>query len=344
MKTVNYAVVLFLVSSTAAFAGNGDGDAGTVAGDWLRDLLAPYLRPVELPRFALVLGIEKYDHLQPLTNAVNDMNAVGDALARLGFTVDRAQDLNKQAFQTRIEEFAGRSAGQPKPQKAVVLFYFAGHGFRSGHGNYLVPADAENDARKLVDDSILLSSVMERLAKDSVALALVFIDACRTELTSSTTSSYTVGFGEPQPSGTQSVYYGFASSLGRPSYSFVNPGGTLSPFSSALASHLLDTDTVDQELHDLFESIRSDVISATRGHPIPQIPYELDLTGEYYVSLSGRLVTDLEMKLTFALAKGTACVQKYVDRYPAGPFTTGARSWLMEHGKSEVRGPYSCPD
>ena len=330
MRTVLLAVILVLGLSMAAFAQDGE-----------HDLLASQreaLRQADLPKYALVLGIENYDHLPNVTNAKDDAGAVSNALNKLGFAVDTATDLNRQEFFARLNEFVNRSLGHSEPETAVVLFYFAGHGFRGRSGNNLVPADTVDDVSELLHKSIPLSHIVEKITGSNVALALVFIDACRTELSSSTLGQERVGFAETPPEDLQSVYYGFASSLGQPSLSFVRPDDANSPFSSALARRL---GTADKELHDMFEGVKRDVYIATSTRQIPM--EQKKFLGEYYVSPSDKYSANLEARLALALIMGPVCVQEYIVDYPAGPYTTGARSWLLLHGESAVGGTNRCP-
>ena len=58
-----------------------------------------------------------------LSKAANDANAIGDALQRIGFTVIRGVNLNRQGMVDRLFEFTQKIA----PGDTALLFY-AGHG------------------------------------------------------------------------------------------------------------------------------------------------------------------------------------------------------------------------
>src|SRR5215831_12863100 len=74
--------------------------------------LAPLLALVAIPahaekRVALVIGNDRYANLpaeRQLAKAVNDAEAVGDALARLSFTVIRGANLTRQGMIDKLAE------------------------------------------------------------------------------------------------------------------------------------------------------------------------------------------------------------------------------------------------
>src|SRR5688572_12948691 len=90
-------------------------------------------------RVALVIGNDRYPNLPPerqLLKAVNDAEAVGDTLGRLGFEVVRGANLGRQDMIDKLSELTARlEAGD------TAFFFFAGHGVAIGGVNYLVPSD-----------------------------------------------------------------------------------------------------------------------------------------------------------------------------------------------------------
>ncbi|MCL2716760.1 MAG: caspase family protein [Alphaproteobacteria bacterium] len=132
-------------------------------------------------RLALVVGNNSYSNLleiQQLRTAVNDANAVGDALARLGFTVIRGENLSRSEFSARLDELARNI--QPGD---TALFYFAGHGVSLGGGNYLLPSDVpavESGqesllARASLGEDDIVGDIQARGAR----VVVVVLDACR---------------------------------------------------------------------------------------------------------------------------------------------------------------------
>ncbi|MCL2716227.1 MAG: caspase family protein [Alphaproteobacteria bacterium] len=132
-------------------------------------------------RLALVVGNNSYSNLpeaQQLKTAVNDANAVGDALARLGFTVTRGENLSRSEFSARLDVLI-RSV-QPGD---TVAFYFAGHGVSLGGGNYLLPSDVppvESGqesllARASLGEDDIVGDIQARGAR----VVIEVLDACR---------------------------------------------------------------------------------------------------------------------------------------------------------------------
>lgn len=85
---------------------------------------------------ALVIGNNAYEHVSKLDLAVNDATAVGDALARLGFSVHRLLDVDHGALRLGLRDFAAEAAGA---EMSVV--FFAGHGLGANAQSYLAPVD-----------------------------------------------------------------------------------------------------------------------------------------------------------------------------------------------------------
>ncbi len=132
-------------------------------------------------RVALVIGNDHYANLgadRQLLKAVNDAQAVGDALAKIGFSVIRGANLGRQGM---IDKLAALTA-QLEPGDTVAFFY-AGHGVAIGGVNYLIPSDVpavKPDAEVRVRGaSITDADVVAELEARGVRVALLVLDACR---------------------------------------------------------------------------------------------------------------------------------------------------------------------
>lgn len=129
-------------------------------------------------KVALVVGNDRYTNLPPqrqLQKAVNDAEAVGDRLAKLGFTVVRGKNLDRQGFIDRLATFTAQlEAGD------TAVFFFAGHGVAIDGVNYLLPSDVPADSESRVrgnsiSEGIIVSEIQARNAR----VALLVLDACR---------------------------------------------------------------------------------------------------------------------------------------------------------------------
>jgi len=130
-------------------------------------------------RLALVIGNDVYANLGPdeqLQKAVNDANAVGDALERIGFEVIRGANLGRAEMLEKLEALAARLA----PEDTAFVF-FAGHGVAIDGANYLLPSDvpAGGSERLIRQAAIAEAAVIEALREQSVKVGVVVLDACR---------------------------------------------------------------------------------------------------------------------------------------------------------------------
>ena len=132
-------------------------------------------------RIALVIGNNDYPSLtaeEQLKRAVNDANAIGDALESLGFEVMRGENLSRGAM---LSSLIG-AADKIEPGD-IGFFFFAGHGVSIDGSNYLLPADipaAGSGAEDLIKlSAISEATVIETLKSRGAGVAVVVLDACR---------------------------------------------------------------------------------------------------------------------------------------------------------------------
>lgn len=128
-------------------------------------------------RFALVIGNNEYEGLNPLKNPVNDARDIAAALTRLDFKVD----LRLNADLSQMEEGAVLlSQRLSADRNALGLFYYAGHGVQSGGINYLIPSRTAIAAEAFLKTKALSAqSMLDLMQGAGNSLNLVFLDACR---------------------------------------------------------------------------------------------------------------------------------------------------------------------
>jgi formylglycine-generating enzyme required for sulfatase activity len=163
-------VAVILSAAPACFAANRDliimpkvaADSLPIAGDY----------------WALIIGIDKYQHAPKLESAVKDAKGVRDVLReRYGFQKDRIIELfNEQATGPKIQNALyrlGRQAGKDDS----VFIYYAGHGQYDEDGKlgWWVPVEAQpKDPGTFIMDSSVLSFVKGMKAKHVYLVA----DSC----------------------------------------------------------------------------------------------------------------------------------------------------------------------
>jgi len=128
---------------------------------------------------ALVVGVNDYQDFPPLRAARDNAGMVARLLAEQGFETrtlmnPRGSELKKALYE--LPERVGRS------ENSRVVFYFAGHGYRSelpGSGEevgYLVPADARRDGSGL-SEMVSMVDVQQMSRVISAKHVLIALDA-----------------------------------------------------------------------------------------------------------------------------------------------------------------------
>lgn len=130
---------------------------------------------------AFVVGIDRYDNLdqfRQLRRAVNDAQAIAEALSALGFLVTLKHNTSQSDFFLAFDTF-----NQAIEEGDTVAFYFSGHGIQISGLNYLLPADAPAPERTVEEllrgRSIQLNALLEQMGRKAPSVRLLIIDACR---------------------------------------------------------------------------------------------------------------------------------------------------------------------
>jgi formylglycine-generating enzyme required for sulfatase activity len=147
--------------------------------------------PEKSKRFALVIGIDRYQNRQitALSGAANDARALREALINYaGFPRDQvillASDQSEDLQPTRsaILNYLSNLRGLV-PQDGLLLVAFAGHGIERGGSAYLMPMDAlmSDDVSLLEDTSINVERVKKLIRATDAAQVIFILDACRND-------------------------------------------------------------------------------------------------------------------------------------------------------------------
>ncbi|CAK0771891.1 hypothetical protein CCP3SC5AM1_750014 [Gammaproteobacteria bacterium] len=131
--------------------------------------------PPEEKRVALVIGNNNYIHVDKLNNAAADAEAMKNELTSLGFEVVYRQNSNRKDMNKAIDIFIEKLS-----VNAVGMIFYAGHGVQIRNVNYLLPVDiAAEEENDVVNDSIDLFKVLERMSETQAKFSLVILDDCR---------------------------------------------------------------------------------------------------------------------------------------------------------------------
>src|ERR1017187_8782137 len=129
-------------------------------------------------RKALIVGIDCYMHLKPLSGCVNDAHAVKAILERhadgtVNFVTPRiltgtgpADIVERSELKDAVRElFAGDAE--------IALLYFAGHGYIEDTGGFLCAGDC-----KTGDDGFSLTELMTLASKSNARNKVIILDSC----------------------------------------------------------------------------------------------------------------------------------------------------------------------
>lgn len=126
-------------------------------------------------RLALVIGNCNYEHAVPLSNPVNDADAIAETLQLLGFDVMKYSNSSQKDMKKAIDSF-----GEKMKKYNVGLFFFAGHGIQVDGYNYLIPVDAnvkeEYDAEY---NCVNTGRVLAKMEASEANTNIIILDACR---------------------------------------------------------------------------------------------------------------------------------------------------------------------
>src|SRR5713226_1637456 len=147
--------------------------------------------PVSAKRWALVIGVDKYQdpQISPLKGSDNDARLIADALVRYaGFPRDQVillstdQPAERQPTRVNIlRRLSNLSTAVPKD--GLLLVSFAGHGMERSGQAFLLPSDAQisDQISFLEETAISMNRVKERIKETGVGQVVVSLDACRND-------------------------------------------------------------------------------------------------------------------------------------------------------------------
>ena len=192
LLTLGLGAALLVSPGPSSPAGDGprqDGQPASAKAAPVRGIDAlPDQRPAAPPgeRWALLIGIQKYEHMPHLNYCGADMDRLARALIdHGGYERQRVQLLSDEVKGSRNPSRSNIVIAlktflqQAKPEDTVLLA-FSGHGDLDPNGRcYLMPIDGDSsDQENLEQTGLRLELVHEILDKCPARQKVVFIDAC----------------------------------------------------------------------------------------------------------------------------------------------------------------------
>src|SRR5262245_60699494 len=134
-------------------------------------------------RIALLIGNKDYKAgVGALTNPLNDIRIVGDALKSVGFQVSKHENAKRSDLLFAVLAFATKL--QAAGPDAIGSLYYSGHGTASEGENYLIPTDVDElSTVQLSVQGVKQSEVLAILRGEAPNAAhYLVLDACRNTL------------------------------------------------------------------------------------------------------------------------------------------------------------------
>jgi len=207
-------------------------------------------------KYALVIGNKNYIYQWgPLNNPINDATDVSEALKSLGCSVVYIADGNRNRIFTELTNLKNKLSASPN---SYGIFYFAGH----GHGEYLIPVDAEYDKNMLDHQALPVSYILKVLEDASNVFNLILLDACRDTKLNGRGGGRGLLPVTHQPSGSIVVY------STKPGETAEDGTGRNSPFTSQLLKHIR---TPGIDVLTMLNRTSADVVSTTKNRQVPHL-------------------------------------------------------------------------
>jgi hypothetical protein len=129
-------------------------------------------------RKALLIGIDYYSDLTPLSGCVKDANSVASVLGRnangtRNFTTPKVLTATGAHNLIKRRELRDSVEALFDDDPEIALFYFAGHGFVDETGGFLCASDCRDG-----DDGLALSDIMTFAQGSKAANRIIILDSC----------------------------------------------------------------------------------------------------------------------------------------------------------------------
>ena len=262
-------------------------------------------------RVALVIGMDRYETIRPLENAVSDTVLVREILEALDFDVVLEPNRDLRRLRRALEDFQNDAKGAD-----VALAFFAGHGVEIAGRNMLLPTDADASSFNALKDSSLPLEELRRAVADVAKAGLIVLDACRNDPfavvadpngrgATALKLPKTVKPGLGRMGRAENTLFAFSAAPGETA---ADGKGHNSPFTTALTKYL-GTDGL--EIRSVLTLVQQEVYERSEGKQLPYV--ESGLPRLFFASETSEELPERE-RLLLAMADLTPEVRSHVER------------------------------
>lgn len=267
----------------------------------------------------LSIGINDYQYVSPLENAVNDAKSIYQQLKEYGYEGKIIVNKTSVEIMEEVDSFV-----EELNDVDAVVFYYAGHGFQCKDqnnqiGNYIAGTELANaDYDTAQHTSINMDEIINKLSeKCSDGVKIFIFDACREVLTRSITDTKEKDGFAPYENTPIGTLIAFSTS---PTKIASDAGGNQhSVYTQALLKHIGD----DCSIEDCLKKVRANVYEETSHR---QISWEhTSLIGNFKFNCNNHPIPISPQKQIVTTTTTTAYVR---DAYADAHFATSEISYM----------------
>ncbi len=223
-------------------------------------------------RLALVVGNNDYEHVSKLRNPINDAKLMTDVLTKLGFECMTYYNASRNTLKEAALDFGDKLASE----KAVGLFFYAGHAIQISGVNYIIPVEATIPTRNDVENVCFsINKILGHMQYAANDLNIIILDACRDNPFADDGSQGLVPLDAPKGS-----FIAYSTSPGKTAYDGDGDNGL---YTGQLAKAMMRPGL---KLEDISKEVREEVFRIsheTKGEGKEQIPWEnSSVFGNFY--------------------------------------------------------------
>ena len=262
-------------------------------------------------RVALVMGADEYRSIRPLQNAVNDAQALEEALRKIGFEVFFEQNRDLRRMRRALDDFSEDAAGAD-----VALVFFAGHGVEIAGRNRLLPVDADASSLEALEKTTLPLEEVSAVVGAAGKVGLILLDACRNDpfdgeggegrsaapLNPQVKAEAKPGLGRMGRA--ENMLFAFSAAPGQTAE---DGAAGNSPFTAALAKYL---GAEGLEIRSVLTLVQQEVYDQSRGRQLPYV--ESGLPRLFFAAQATGAVPERE-RLLLAMADITPDIRTEVE-------------------------------